>query len=89
MNDKILDEVFFSVDGEFDGTHPPKHSMLAVGAVAFTLRDGIIDEWTRNIFPLVAPRSPIIGVQEERELWLKSIGLPPGHTMSKIGRAHV
>lgn len=52
MDDRILDEVFFSVDGEFDGPFPPKHSMLAIGAVAFTLRRGVFDEFSANIKPL-------------------------------------
>lgn len=83
MNKQILDEVFFSVDGEFDGTHPPKYSMLSLGVVAFTLREGIIGEFQRNIFALNAPQHQFTGAQEERELWLESIGLPIGHTMSK------
>lgn len=49
---RILDEVYFSVDGEFDGSHPPTHSMLSVAAVAFTLRKGILGEWSANIKPL-------------------------------------
>lgn len=52
MNDKITKEMFFSVDGEFDGPFPPNHSMLSVGVVAFTLSDGIIDEFSVNIKPL-------------------------------------
>lgn len=49
---KVEDEIFFSVDGEFDGPYPPDHSMLSVGAVAFTLADGILDEFSVNIKPL-------------------------------------
>jgi hypothetical protein len=84
MSDQILDDVYFSVDGEFDGTHPPRHSMLSVGVVAFTLRNGVIDEWTRNIFPLVQDtRHESHEAQERRSAWLQSIGLPTGHTMSE------
>jgi hypothetical protein len=78
--ESMLNQVLFSVDGEFDGTHPPRHSMLSVGVCAFTLRDGIIGEWTRNMFHL-----PNGGPQFQplRVEWLESIGLPTGHTMSK------
>ena len=85
MDKRIYDEVFFSVDGEFDGTHPPKHSMLQVGACAFTLREGIIGEFERSIFALprqednFQPRSRLQG----RYDWLRSIGLPTGHTMDE------
>lgn len=51
-NGKILDEIYFSVDCEFDGPIPPRHSMLSFGSVAFTLRDGILDEVEYNIKPL-------------------------------------
>ena len=49
MNNKVLDEVYFSVDGEFDGPHPPRHSLLSFGAVAFTLRKGILGEFEVNL----------------------------------------
>lgn len=52
MDSRVLDEVYFSVDGEFDGPYPPAHSMLAVGVVAFTLNRGILGEWSANITPL-------------------------------------
>lgn len=78
---RVLDEVYFSVDGEFDGSHPPKHSMLSVGAVAFTLRKGILGEFERNIFPNAGQRP--CGPKSERAEWLDSIGLPHGHTMDK------
>ncbi len=83
LDPRIFDEVFFSVDGEFDGTHPPRHSMLSVGACAFTLRDGIIGEFERNIFSLVGPTEGSREAQERRSAWLQSIGLPTGHTMDK------
>lgn len=83
IDPRIYDEVFFSVDGEFDGTHPPKHSMLSLGACAFTLRDGIIGEFSRNIFSLVGPQGGSNEAAERRSAWLQSIGLPTGHTMDK------
>ena len=78
IDKRVLDEVYFSVDGEFDGSHPPRHSMLQVGACAFTLREGIIGEFERSIFPLPGPI-----YQRDRVEWLESIGLPTGHTMDK------
>ena len=78
MDKRIYDEVFFSIDGEFDGSHPPKHSMLQLGAVAFTLEDGIIAEFERSIFPIAGGTN-----SGEREKWLESIGLPIGHTMDE------
>lgn len=51
-NGKILDEVYFSVDCEFDGPIPPRHSMLSFGSVAFTLRDGFLKEVEYNLEPL-------------------------------------
>jgi transcription initiation factor IIE alpha subunit len=43
MDERVLDEVYFSVDGEFDGPYPPAHSTLAIGVVEFTLNRGILD----------------------------------------------
>lgn len=51
-NGKILDEIYFSVDCEFDGPIAPKHSMLSFGSVAFTLRDGFLGEVEYNLEPL-------------------------------------
>ncbi len=48
----IMDDLFFCVDGEFDGPIPPQHSLLSFGSVAFTLRDGILGEFEVNIKPL-------------------------------------
>lgn len=48
-NQKVLDEIYFSVDCEFDGPIPPKHSMLSFGSVAFTLRDGVLGEAEYNL----------------------------------------
>ncbi len=52
MNEKILNEICFSVDCEFDGPIPPRHSMLSFGSVAFTLRDGVLGEVEYNLKPL-------------------------------------
>lgn len=49
MNNKLINEVYFSVDCEFDGPIPPTHSMLSFGSVAFTLQDGIIGEKEYNL----------------------------------------
>ena len=57
--------------------------MLSVGAVAFTLRDGIIGEFSRNIFAIGGNQSGSREEQERRSAWLQSIGLPTGHTMDK------
>jgi len=68
MNDRLLSEVFFSVDGEFDGPFPPNHSMLSIGSVAFTLSDGVIGEFSVNIKPLSgATMDPVV----KREFWDK------------------
>ena len=67
--DNILDEVFFSVDGEFDGPYPPAHSMLSVGVVAFTLRRGVRGEWSANIEPL---EGAIMDPKVKREFWDKN-----------------
>lgn len=83
IDERIYDEVFFSIDGEFDGSHPPKHSMLSIGAVAFNLRDGILGEFSRNMFPLMGGRPQPSSVAGARMAWLESIGLPSGHTMDK------
>lgn len=45
-------EVFVSVDVETDGPIPGPHSMLSIGAVAFTEADGEIGRWTANLLPL-------------------------------------
>jgi len=82
MDKRIFDEVFFSVDGEFDGTHPPSYSMLSFGVVAFTLKDGIIGEFTRNLKPLPRRHSEIIGTEERHDQFLRENGLEPGITMS-------
>ena len=52
MNEKLLNETYFSVDCEFDGPIPPRHSMLSFGSVAFTLRDGFIGEVEYNLKPI-------------------------------------
>jgi hypothetical protein len=85
MKNQILNEVFFSVDGEFDGSHPPKHSMLSLGVVAFTLKDGVIGEFSRNIWHHNAPAEPFKSKAEteQRTEWLASIGLPSSHTMDR------
>lgn len=51
-NGNVLDEIFFSIDCEFEGPIPPLHSLMSFGSVAFTLRDGILGEATYNLFPL-------------------------------------
>lgn len=75
IDKRILGEVYFSVDGEFDGSHPPKHSMLSVGVVAFTLEDGIIGEFSRNLLHLSRQNNSL------RSSWLSSLGFPTDHTM--------
>ena len=46
---RILDEVFASVDGEFDGSVPFRNSMINFGVVLFTLRKGFIAEFEANL----------------------------------------
>jgi len=48
-NDRILREVYFSVDIEANGPCPPMNSMLSLGAVAYTLTDGFIGEFEVNL----------------------------------------
>lgn len=45
-------ELYVSVDIEADGPIPIKNSMLALGAQAFTVKDGLLDTFEINLKPL-------------------------------------
>lgn len=44
-----MTEVYVSIDIEADGPIPGKHSMLSLGAAAFTLKDGHISSFSSNL----------------------------------------
>ena len=50
--ESLVAELFVSYDCEADGPIPGVYSMISFAGCAFTLRDGIISEFTRNLFPL-------------------------------------
>ena len=49
---RLLDDIYFSVDCEFSGPIPGPHYMMSFGSVAFTLRKGIIGKFSANLKPL-------------------------------------
>lgn len=49
---RLLDDIYFSVDCEFSGPIPGPHYMMSFGSVAFTLRKGIIGKFAANLKPL-------------------------------------
>lgn len=74
---RILNEVYFSVDCEMDGPLPGVNSLLSLGCVAFTLADGFIGEFTVNL-----DRLPD-GVQdpETMEFWAR---YPAEYALTRI-----
>lgn len=49
---RLLDDIHFSVDCEFSGPIPGPNYMMSLGSVAFNLRKGILDQFTINFKPL-------------------------------------
>ena len=48
----MTNEIYISVDVETDGPIPGKHSLLSLGAAAFSVGDGLLDTFAINLHPL-------------------------------------
>jgi DNA polymerase III alpha subunit (gram-positive type) len=48
----VTDEIYISVDVETDGPIPGPHSMLSIGAAAFTKDGDMLSTFSRNLYPM-------------------------------------